>query len=234
MGSPGSRGRPRRPSPRGGDDGFVRARLTGPRAGPDRRDPLDGSQGGGRPARRRGLLLAGAVIAAALLGVRTLRTDLATAEFIVRDSAGLTGLAALGAVVGGRQYAWTLPAGWFAFAYFAPPATSKPMQAATWMMLPPDAATGIRSAAARGRRHRGLRRRGTEAPARPAGPDQRRARHGPRTASRFSRCGSARYAVSVAWSHGSWDGVPPDRAGPTRPGQSVPGRCCAVGLPDVG
>ncbi|MEV7425815.1 hypothetical protein [Streptomyces sp. NPDC091212] len=105
-------------------------------------------------ARRAGhVLLAGAVVAAAPLGARTLGEDLATAEFIVRDSAGLMGLAALGAVVCGRQYAWTLPVGWFMIAYFAPPATSTtgttstPMELATWMLLPPDATTGIWSAA---------------------------------------------------------------------------------------
>lgn len=100
-------------------------------------------------ARRAGhVLLAAAVVATALLGAQTLGTDLATTEFILRDSAGLTGLAALGAVVGGRQYAWAAPLSWFTFAYFAPPATHLTMEVATWLMLPTGTTTGTWTATA--------------------------------------------------------------------------------------
>lgn len=88
--------------------------------------------------RRAGhVLLVGTVVGAALLAVQTMGEDLATTAFVVRDSAGLMGLVAVGATVFGAQYAWTLPISWLAFSLFAPPPTDTPMQVATWMLLPP-------------------------------------------------------------------------------------------------
>ncbi|NJP99106.1 hypothetical protein [Streptomyces zingiberis] len=58
-------------------------------------------------------------------------------EFVIRDSAGLMGLAALGAALSGGHYAWTLPFGWLAFSFVAPPPTSTPAEVGAWMMLPP-------------------------------------------------------------------------------------------------
>ncbi|WP_371584403.1 hypothetical protein [Streptomyces sp. NBC_01314] len=90
-----------------------------------------------RPRRAAHVLLIGTVVCAALLAVQTTGgEDLAATAFVVRDSAGLTGLVALGAVVCGAQYAWTLPIAWLSFSVFAPPPTSVPMQTATWMLLP--------------------------------------------------------------------------------------------------
>jgi hypothetical protein len=77
------------------------------------------------------VLLAGAVAAAVLLTVQTMGKDLATITFVVRDSAGLMGLAALGATLSGGQYAWTLPFAWLSYSFFAPPATSTPTQVAS-------------------------------------------------------------------------------------------------------
>ncbi|MFD6227537.1 hypothetical protein ACFWFZ_11740 [Streptomyces sp. NPDC060232] len=94
------------------------------------------------PRRAAHVLLFGAVVGTALLTVQVMGEDLATTAFVVRDSAGLMGLVALGAAVSGGQYAWTLPFAWLAFSFFAPPATSVPMQVATWMLLPPDTAAG--------------------------------------------------------------------------------------------
>ncbi|MEH0420614.1 hypothetical protein [Streptomyces sp. B21-083] len=94
------------------------------------------------PRRAAHVLLAGAVVAAALLTVRTSGQPLATTSFVVRDSAGLMGLAALGATLSGGQYAWTLPFAWLSFAFFAPLPTSEPMRVATWMLLPPGSTTG--------------------------------------------------------------------------------------------
>lgn len=88
------------------------------------------------------VLLAGAVIAAVLLAAQTPGQDMATTAFVVRDSAGLMGLVALGAALSGGQYAWTLPFSWLSLSFFAPPATSTPMQVATWMLLPPGTAAG--------------------------------------------------------------------------------------------
>ncbi|MFE9685149.1 hypothetical protein [Streptomyces sp. NPDC006285] len=94
------------------------------------------------PRRAAHVLLAGAVVAATLLTVQTLGESMATTAFVVRDSAGLMGLAALGAALSGGHYAWTLPFAWLAFSFFAPPSTGVPMQVATWMLLPPGTAAG--------------------------------------------------------------------------------------------
>jgi len=100
------------------------------------------------PRRAAHVLLAGAVVAAVLLAVQTMGKDLATTAFVVRDSAGLMGLAAVGAAVCGAQYAWTLPFAWLSFSFFAPPPTSTPTQVASWMLLPPGTAAGTWTALA--------------------------------------------------------------------------------------
>jgi hypothetical protein len=68
--------------------------------------------------------------------------SMATTAFVVRDSAGLMGLVALGAALSGGQYAWTLPFAWLSLVFFAPPPTSAPMHVAMWMLLPPGTAAG--------------------------------------------------------------------------------------------
>ncbi|MBQ0850871.1 hypothetical protein J8N05_22165 [Streptomyces sp. BH-SS-21] len=94
------------------------------------------------PRRAAHVLFAGAVVAAVLLTVQSMGEDRANLAFVVRDSAGLMGLVALGAALAGGQYAWTLPFAWLSYALFAPPATSTPTQVATWMLLPPGTAAG--------------------------------------------------------------------------------------------
>jgi len=91
------------------------------------------------PRRAAHVLLAGSVVAVVLLAVQTMGGEMATPAFVVRDSAGLMGLAALGAALSGGQYAWTLPFAWLSFTFVAPPPTSTPLRVATWMLLPPDA-----------------------------------------------------------------------------------------------
>ncbi|MFD9107967.1 hypothetical protein [Streptomyces bottropensis] len=88
------------------------------------------------PRRAAHVLLAGAVVAAVLLAVQTMGASMATTAFVVRDSAGLMGLVALGAAFGGGRYAWTLPFAWLSFSFFAPPATGAAGRVATWMLLP--------------------------------------------------------------------------------------------------
>lgn len=88
------------------------------------------------------VLLAGAVVAAVLLTAQTMGEDMATTAFVVRGSAGLMGLAALGAALSGGQYAWTLPFASLSLSLVAPPATDTPMQVATWMLLPPGTTAG--------------------------------------------------------------------------------------------
>jgi hypothetical protein len=94
------------------------------------------------------VLLAGAVVGTVLLIVQTMGEEMATTAFVVRDSAGLMGLVALGAALSGGQYAWTLPFAWLSFSFFAPPATSAPMRVATWMLLPPGTAAATWTALA--------------------------------------------------------------------------------------
>ncbi|MEV0690688.1 hypothetical protein [Streptomyces sp. NPDC050388] len=100
------------------------------------------------PRRAAHVLLAGAVVGTALLTVQAMGEDMATTAFVVRDSAGLMGLAALGAALAGGQYAWTLPFSWLSFSFFAPPPTSVPTQVASWMLLPPGTAAGTWTALA--------------------------------------------------------------------------------------
>lgn len=94
------------------------------------------------PRRAAHVLLAGAVVGTVLLTVQTMGEAMATTAFVVRDSAGLMGLVALGAALAGGQYAWMLPFAWLSFSFFAPPPTSVPTQVAAWMLLPPGTAAG--------------------------------------------------------------------------------------------
>ncbi|MEV3908574.1 hypothetical protein [Streptomyces canus] len=88
------------------------------------------------------VLLAGVAVAASLLTVQTMGVSMATTAFVVRDSAGLMGLVALGAALSGGQYAWTLPFAWLSLVFLAPPPTSTPTHVAMWMLLPPGTAAG--------------------------------------------------------------------------------------------
>jgi hypothetical protein len=94
------------------------------------------------PRRAAHVLLAGTVVAAVLPTVQTMGESMATTALVVRDSAGLTGLAALGAALSGGRYAWTLPLAWLSLSFVAPPATSTPMRVATWMLLSPGTPAG--------------------------------------------------------------------------------------------
>ncbi|MFE7098528.1 hypothetical protein [Streptomyces erythrochromogenes] len=86
------------------------------------------------------VLVAGTAACALVLVLRAVGDDLATTAVVVRDAAGLMGLAALGAAVCGAAYAWTLPVGWLALSSFSPPLTGVPMEVVTWMLQPPGTA----------------------------------------------------------------------------------------------
>ncbi|MFB7531513.1 hypothetical protein ACFC0C_25380 [Streptomyces sp. NPDC056178] len=94
------------------------------------------------PRRAAHVLLCGAVVGTVLVTVQATGESMATTAFVVRDSAGLMGLVALGAALSGGQYAWTLPFAWLSFSFLAPPPTSAPMQVASWMLLPPGTTAG--------------------------------------------------------------------------------------------
>lgn len=94
------------------------------------------------PRRAAHVLLAGTAVAGVLLTVQTMGVSMATTAFVLRDSAGLMGLVALGAALSDGHYAWTPPFAWLSFVFFAPPPTSAPMEVAMWMLLPPGTAAG--------------------------------------------------------------------------------------------
>jgi hypothetical protein len=89
------------------------------------------------PRRAAHVLLIGTVTGTALLAVQAAGPRLAPAALVVRDSAGLAGLAAFGAVLCGAPFAWTLPTGWLAFALLAPAPGGALEQVADWLVLPP-------------------------------------------------------------------------------------------------
>ncbi|MFD3437160.1 hypothetical protein ACFWU3_06610 [Streptomyces sp. NPDC058685] len=94
------------------------------------------------PRRAAHVLLIGMVVCGVLLAVQSMGDDVAATAFVVRDSAGLMGLVALGAAVCGPQLAWTLPIGWLSLSLFAPSPTSLPLEVASWMVLPPGTTAG--------------------------------------------------------------------------------------------
>ncbi|MDF6021270.1 hypothetical protein [Streptomyces sp. JH34] len=93
-----------------------------------------------RPRRAVHVLLIGAVVASVLLAVRAMGADVGTTAFVVRDSAGLAGLAAVGAVLCGAQHAWTLPVGWLTLALFPATLPEGVHEILAWLLLPPGTA----------------------------------------------------------------------------------------------
>lgn len=78
-----------------------------------------------------GLAAGGAVLAVQELGASTV--DL---SIILRDAAGLLGLAGLAATVAGGQFGWTLPLLWAAVTPFVPHDGSTTSRIAAWMLQP--------------------------------------------------------------------------------------------------
>lgn len=97
------------------------------------------------PLRAAHVLLIAAAVTLVLLAAQTAGRDPVTAAFLLRDAAGLTGLAALGAVVFGAEYAWTPVVGWPAVTFFAPP---DPGGVGGWLLAPPDAGAAAWTAGA--------------------------------------------------------------------------------------
>ncbi|MEE1790886.1 hypothetical protein PUR28_08920 [Streptomyces sp. BE308] len=93
------------------------------------------------PRRAAHVLLCGVLIGAVLLAVQTMSGQSGSAAFVVRNSAGLIGLVAMGAAWCGAQYAWILPFAWLSVSLVVPPSSGVGRQVLTWMMLPPGTAT---------------------------------------------------------------------------------------------
>ena len=100
------------------------------------------------PRRAAHVLLIGAVTGAALLAVQAAGAKLAPTEVVLRDSAGLVGLAALGAVLCGAHFAWTLPTAWLAFTLVSPPLGGTAGEVASWLIFPPGTAASAWTALA--------------------------------------------------------------------------------------
>ncbi|PYC88411.1 hypothetical protein C7C46_00620 [Streptomyces tateyamensis] len=92
------------------------------------------------PRRAAHVLLIGAVAAGVLLVGRAAGAGLAPVALLVRDSAGLAGLAALGAVLCGAPFAWTLPTGWLAVTLCVPAPGGTAGEVIGWLVLAPGTA----------------------------------------------------------------------------------------------
>jgi len=89
------------------------------------------------PRRAVHVLAIAVVVGSALLFLQNWGDPLSLAGVVLRDTFGLTGLAALGATLCGGQYAWTFPTGWFAFSLGVPIDASVLSQVAGWLWQPP-------------------------------------------------------------------------------------------------
>ncbi|SEF27453.1 hypothetical protein SAMN05421837_103861 [Amycolatopsis pretoriensis] len=78
-----------------------------------------------------GLAAGGTVLAFQQLGATTVAT-----EIILRDAAGLLGLAGLAATIAGGQFGWTLPLLWAAITPFIPDDDTTTSRVVTWMVQP--------------------------------------------------------------------------------------------------
>ncbi|MER7848990.1 hypothetical protein ABTZ03_34195 [Kitasatospora sp. NPDC096077] len=96
------------------------------------------------PRRLAHALLIGVFAGAVVLAVRAAGAGLAPVEVIVRDCAGLVGLAALGTVLCGAAFAWTLPTAWLAVVLLTPAPNGTVGAVLHWLTFPPGttASTG--------------------------------------------------------------------------------------------
>ncbi|CAM5335743.1 hypothetical protein [Streptomyces avidinii] len=95
------------------------------------------------PRRAVHVLLCGMLIGAVLLAVQTMEGQPASTALVVRNSAGLMGLVALGAAWCGGPYAWIPPFASLSLSFVVPPAPDPATQVLTWMLLPPGTTAGV-------------------------------------------------------------------------------------------
>lgn len=88
------------------------------------------------PRRFAHLTLIGLAAAGAVLAVQRLGTTPVDLPIVLRDAAGLLGLAGLSATIAGGQFGWTLPVGWCAVALFVPNDGTTATRIAAWMLQP--------------------------------------------------------------------------------------------------
>jgi hypothetical protein len=83
------------------------------------------------------LALIGLAAGGAVLAVQELGTLIVDLSIILRDAAGLLGLAGLAATVAGGQYGWTLPLVWAGITPFVQKDGSTTSDIVAWMVQPP-------------------------------------------------------------------------------------------------
>jgi hypothetical protein len=86
------------------------------------------------------LALIGLAAGGAVLVVQELGTSTVDLSIILRDAAGLLGLAGLAATVAGGQFGWTLPLLWAGMAPFVQDDGSATSHVVAWMLQPPGTA----------------------------------------------------------------------------------------------
>ncbi|GAA3577201.1 hypothetical protein GCM10022222_72400 [Amycolatopsis ultiminotia] len=84
------------------------------------------------------ILTIGVVAGAVLLAVQSIGDSSVDTALIVRDSAGLLGLAGLAATVFGGQFGWTLPLVWTVLALSVPADKALLNQILIWPVSPPE------------------------------------------------------------------------------------------------
>ncbi|QUQ65587.1 hypothetical protein JJ691_33110 [Kutzneria sp. CA-103260] len=95
------------------------------------------------PVRRLAhLLLIGVVTGVLVLAAQQLGGSPVDTWLVVRNSAGVLGLAGLAATLAGGHFGWTLPLFWFAVAVVVPESADPPVrtQVVAWMLQPGDSA----------------------------------------------------------------------------------------------
>ncbi|MCR6487241.1 hypothetical protein M8542_30870 [Amycolatopsis sp. OK19-0408] len=93
-----------------------------------------------RPRRFVHLLSVGVAAAGAVLVVQL---GAVPVSLILRDAAGLLGLAGLAATIAGGQFGWTLPVGWCAVALFVPRDGTTAAGVAAWVLQPVGAGVAM-------------------------------------------------------------------------------------------
>ncbi|WIX81812.1 hypothetical protein QRX50_14155 [Amycolatopsis carbonis] len=92
------------------------------------------------PRRLAHLLLMGLLAAGVLLLVQAPGATQVAASVILRDGAGLLGLAGLAATLFGGQFGWTFPLGWIVVALFVPGEPIELSRVLAWPLQPADVA----------------------------------------------------------------------------------------------
>jgi hypothetical protein len=89
------------------------------------------------------LVLAGVLATIPVLLVQELGPESFGFEFVVRDTAGMVGLAGLAATVIGARFAPAAPVTWWAVSAMMPPSQSVPARMIAWPTSPPDDAVAM-------------------------------------------------------------------------------------------